>query len=131
MHLWSFATWITEDLKALIQQRVSVPKNVLKSDRENVSVHNNRNFKNKPTSKRLLRRAKSKYYNKKLEDSRGDTQATWRTIRELPPVNTRARKSPTHSDGDDTDNVKLKTDDFHKFFASMGEPIFKKSLQHL
>ncbi len=74
-----FAPWITEELKALMQQKNKVLKD-LRNDRNNINLKTAyRNLK-KP-GRGSIHRSKSEHFNKRLEYSKGNSKIMRKTVR--------------------------------------------------
>ena len=121
-----FAPWITDDLKALMQERNNVQQN-LKRDRNNLSLQDRYKTLKKQVRK-ILRQTKSEYYNNKLEENRGDSATTWSILRELVPNN--KNKSNPISTKDESEILR-KVEEYNTFFANVGKSTFEKSQQNV
>ena len=121
-----FAPWITDNLRALMQERNNVQQD-LKYDRNNLFLREKYKALKKQV-KKLLHESKSQYYNKALEENRGNTAATWRILKELLPE---SKNTSSIAQSFDVDMKSQKAEEYNKFFASVGENTFKKSQEHV
>ncbi len=73
---------MTENLRSLIRRR-NRALNSLKEDRSNADLQNSYKILKRDV-KSALQQAKSEYYIKNLEESKGNSRETWRIIRVSP-----------------------------------------------
>lgn len=112
-----FVKWISEELRKLMQERNSV----LKVDRNNTNLRDK--YKSlKKKVRNLLHKTKNEYYNKEIQDDKGDSAATWKILRESIPAP--QRKMCATVDAEETDD---KADAFNRLFANVGKETFMKS----
>ncbi len=120
------APWINDDLRDLMVQRNNTQK-LLKDDRLNVYL--NEQYKNlKKEVKRALYNAKTLYYNKRLEDNKGNISATWNLLKKLVP---NTKNKTTLMSILNEDQVKVKANNFNTFFANVGKVTYEQSQQYI
>ncbi len=124
-----FAPWITDNLKALMQERNSVLPH-LKYDSNNLFFETSISLlkKKKKKVKKLLHEAKSQHYSNELGENRGNTAATWHILRELLP---KSKNISSVAQSDDGDIKSQKVEEYNEFFGNVGKNTFEKSQQHL
>ena len=124
-----FAPWITDDLRTLIQQR-NCALRTFKRDRDNADLEANyRNLKRQV--KAAFHHAKSDYYSKALDNSKGNGRETWKILRELVPDAKKTKTKVPVGDGDDDESIKSQAEYFNAFFANVGKDTFLESRQNL
>ncbi len=99
-----FAPWITDNLKAFMQERNNVQQD-LKHDRNNLYLQDKYQSL-KIQVKKSLHDASSQHYSNELEENRGNTVATWHILRELLPISQNA-SSVAQSDDEDFKSQKV------------------------
>ncbi len=77
--------------------------------------------------KKSIYKAKSDYYNGKFVKTKGNSAATWNTLRQLIP--TGGNRTPLELNNDD-ETVRNKAEVFNNFFANVGKVTFEKSQQY-
>ena len=117
-----FAPWIDENLKALMRERNSI-QNQLKNDRNNEQLRETYKTLKKHV-KTLLHKSKSEYHNKKLDENKGNTAATWNILRQLIPKTKNCSLV-------EANKVEAKTmaDNFNNFFTNVGKVTYERSQQ--
>lgn len=117
------APWISGDLCNAIEIKNSYQKR-LKKDRHNINLQTEYKREKKRVTK-LIRIAKSKYYNTQFHECRGNTAATWKLINKIVP-------NKTHKNMDQLfDNTKEKAKEFNDHFANIGKTTYDKALNTL
>ncbi len=120
------APWITDDLRAKMLER-NTTHTLLKNDRYNTALQ----VKYKELKKRvkqLINKSKSEYYNKKLEDDRGNSSAIWNTLKQLVPSN---KNITCPLLLEDERIISKEINRFNRYFANVGKETFEKSRQNL
>lgn len=120
------APWMCDGLRGLIREKNNV-RGDLKLDRNNTQLQE-RHKTLKKQVKMLLKESKTKHYDKKFEDNKGNSSAIWKLLRELIPTSERESSNAAVEEGD---NVKSQADTFNKFFANVGRETFEKSQQNV
>lgn len=76
----------------------------------------------------LLHKYKSEYFNQKLENAKGNTAATWKTVRQLIPATTNKVSPLLTGNGE---SLEQKANKFNNFFANIGKQTFENSQHNL
>ena len=116
------APWITNDIKATIKDRNELQKR-LKENIYDATLRSTYKEK-KNLVKSLLKTAKRQYYQGKFQDSRGDTAATWKLIKDIIPNNNNKSNSL------DSINLKEKAEEFNEYFANVGKKTYEETQQN-
>ena len=113
------APWLTNDIKEAIKSRNSMQAN-LKHDRSNIRLQEQYKAE-KRRVKLLIQNSKKKYYKDKLHECKGNSKATWQTVREIIP------KNVNNTLDSEYDNISEKAEEFNHFFANVGKKAFLES----
>ena len=119
------APWMCDELRELIREKNNV-RGDLKSDRNNIQLQEKHNDLKKQV-KKLLNDTKTKHYENEFEDSKGNSSAIWKLLRELIP---NSDKKTRNSIAEEGEKVKSLAETFNNFFANVGQETFMKSQQN-
>ena len=109
------APWITSEIRDVMATRDLAHKE-LKTDRLNQLLQERYKHLKKRT-KSLISAAKQQYYHNELSNAKGNTSATWNTVKNLIP-------SKTKQNNCCFDDVVTKAEEFNHFFANIGSNTF-------
>ena len=112
------APWITNEIRDVMIARDLTHKQ-LKDDRSNHLLQERYKHLKKQT-KSLICNAKKQYYHNKLSSTRGNTSATWNTVKDLIPN----KRQPNNCS---FDNAIMKAEEFNEFFANVGKNTFEST----
>ena len=116
-----FAPWIDNDLRSLIHEKNNL-HSAFKRDRNNPEIRDRYKDLKKQVKHSLLK-TKADYFNKELENNRGNTNKIWNIIKELVPDST---NKGLDNLSEDREQIKSRADIFNVFFANVGENTFNQ-----
>jgi hypothetical protein len=123
--------WITEGIINSIRRRDKLHLQCIRNPEDAVLNAHYRKYRN--TCSKLLKKSKSMYYEKQIDDSKSDSKECWKIIREY--TNSETKKQPgiykLMEGCRDNQSTKKRLNESNEYFASIGKNLAQKKLKDI